>query len=322
MLLSTVWGIVREPRSVVAIVMLVVITLAGLCAPLYAQFVSGVDPFSANVTGTVTLHGEEVPVIGIRDGALAPTPIGPTWQAAFFMGADSLGRDLVTRVLYGTGNSLFIGLTAALIICVVGGVLGTLGGYFGGWVDTVISRILDIVWAFPFYVLAISLATVLLVADIHIGEFRVNPGSLWIPILVIAYVFLPFVGRPARAVAMSLRKREFIQAAQLTGASQPRIWFTEIVPNALPTILTMFPIMASRVILVEASLSFLGVGVQVPKASWGNLIEEGRELLLTRPLISVLPGVAFTLTLIALTLLGDVFRERLDPSARQIGSSQ
>jgi peptide/nickel transport system permease protein len=289
-------------------------------APIYAHDIAHTDPFVANLSGTIHLHGRTVDVIQQGGGALGlgETPIGPTWTSQYLLGADNQGRDVAARVLYGGRASLEIGVGSALICCAIAVILALLAGFFGRWVDSFLSRIMDLVWAFPVYLLAISLSTVLLTRPngLHIGFLTVNPTSLWVPTAIIAVIYVPYVFRPIRGQVLSVREKEYVEAAFAQGASSFRIMFNEILPNALPTVIVLLPLMIATTILTESALSFLSIGVQPPNASWGTIIDDGQDLLYTRPVVAIAPGVMIVLTVLALNLLGDGVRDALDPRAK------
>lgn len=251
---------------------------------------------------------------------LGVTPIGPTWDPAhYFLGADNQGRDVMARLLYGGRTSLFIGFTAALLTCALGTVVGVVAGYVGGVVDAVISRVLDVIWAFPVYLLAICLSVVLLTDGLHLGPLTVEAGSLWLPVAIIAAIYVPYIARPLRGQVLVLRNKEYIQAAIGSGAPTVRILRREVLPNVLPTAIVFVPLMTALAMLTESALSFLSVGVQPPDASWGTIIEDGLGLLYTRPAVTIAPGLLIALTTAALNVLGDGVRDALDPGARLRG---
>jgi peptide/nickel transport system permease protein len=198
--------------------------------------------------------------------------------------------------------------------------MGLVSGYFGGAIDWLISRLFDIVWAFPIYLLAISLSVVLLTSGLNIAFIHLQAGSLVLPILIIALVFVPYVGRPIRGLVMSLKEREFIQAAIGAGASDSHILRKEILPNVMPSIIVFFPLMVAFNMLTESALSFLSIGVQPPAASWGTIINDGLDLLYTRPWVAMAPGIMIVITAGALNVLGDGFRDAFDPKAKLRGS--
>jgi peptide/nickel transport system permease protein len=313
----------RNKAAMAALGVLIFIVMACLLAPLYARDIAHVNPFTSNLNGTIRLGGKTVSIFqaNTQGLGLGVMPIGPTWHfSTYFLGADAQGRDVFARLLYGGRTSLYIGFTSALICTFFASVLGLAGGYFSGAIDWVISRLFDIVWAFPIYLLAISLSVILLTSGLNIGFIHLQPGSLFLPILIIAAVFVPYVGRPIRGVAMSLKEREFIQAAIGAGASDWHILRKEVLPNVMPSIIVFFPLMVAFDMLTEAALSFLSIGVQPPAASWGTIINDGLALLYTRPWVAMAPGIMIVITAGALNILGDGFRDAFDPKAKLRGS--
>ena len=212
----------RNRTAMASLAVLVVIVVSAFAAPWYATNVAEVDPFESNVTGTTTVDGKTVPVIVPNPSGLGSTPLGPTLEAHYFLGADSQGRDVMARLLYGGRTSLIVSFVAALLTSLIATTVGLAAGFFGGRTDGVISRLLDIVWAFPVYLLAIALSTVLLLQGISIGPIAVDPDSLWLPIIIIGLVYVPYVARPVRGEALSIRRREYMEAAIAQGASRPR----------------------------------------------------------------------------------------------------
>lgn len=299
-----------------------IILLACLAAPLYASHIAHVDPFTSNIAGTTVIDGRTTDLLQqSSDGlGLGVTPLGPTWDPGHYLfGADNQGRDVMARLLYGGRNSLYIGLSSAFVCCLLAAVLGIAAGYFGGWVDAVLSRLFDVVWAFPVYLLAICLSVVLMTSGLDIGPLHLDAGSLLTPILIIAVIYVPYVARPLRGQVMALREREYIQAAIGSGASDLRIMRREVLPNVLPTLIVFLPMMTALNMLTESALSFLSVGVQSPDASWGTIINDGLGLLYTRPAVTVVPGLLIALTAVALNVFGDGVRDALDPNARLRG---
>ncbi|MEU0068682.1 ABC transporter permease [Streptomyces sp. NPDC006332] len=314
--------LVRNRSALAAAVVLLVVVAAVLCAPVYAGHVAHTDPFQSHVSGTTVVDGRAVPVLTPSSTGLGlgVTPIGPTWDPAhYFLGADNQGRDVLARLLYGGRTSVFIGFTAALLTCVLGTAVGVVAGYAGGVVDAVISRILDVIWAFPVYLLAICLSVVLLTDGLRLGPLTVDAGSLWLPVTIIAAIYVPYIARPLRGQVLVLRNKEYIHAAVGSGAPTLRILRREVLPNVLPTAIVFVPLMTALAMLTESALSFLSVGVQPPDASWGTIIEDGLGLLYTRPAVTIAPGLLIALTTAALNVLGDGVRDALDPGARLRG---
>jgi len=311
--------LLRNRVAMAMVGVLVIIVVACLGAPLYAHHVAHTDPFRSNLDGTTVVHGKVVPIMEQESGGLGlgVTPIGPTWDVRhYFLGADDQGRDVASRLLYGGRNSLIIGVSAALLTCILATIVGLVAGFFGGIVDGILSRLLDVVWAFPVYLLAISLSTVLLTRGLKIGPFHLEAGSLLLPISIIAVVYVPYVARPVRGEVLSLRRREFVDAAIGLGASTWRLLWSDILPNVMTTVIVFFPLMIAIDMLTESALSFLSIGVQPPSASWGTIILDGQGLLYTRPTVALAPGIAIAVTVLALNVLGDGIRDALDPRAK------
>jgi peptide/nickel transport system permease protein len=305
----------RNPLALAALALFALIAIFSLAAPLWAVHVAHSGPNTTHTLAKVEVDGEKREVVD-------PTgrPIGPLWLGAggrFFLGADgSLGRDEMVRLMYGGRASLFIGLLAALLTTVAGTVLGLLAGYFRGWPDTLISRALDVIWAFPVLLLAIALGLVLAVGGLQIGPVTIPSGSIWIPIMVISIVFVTYTARPVRGEVLSLREKEFVEAAEAQGAGPARVMFGELLPNIWSTIIVFFTLNVANSMLLESALSFLGVGVQPPDASWGTMIASGSTLIRSAPLLTILPGAMILLTVLALNILGDALRDALDPKAK------
>jgi peptide/nickel transport system permease protein len=198
--------------------------------------------------------------------------------------------------------------------------LGIIAGYSGRFVDSFISRILDVIWAFPVYLLSISLSVVLLTSGFKWGPISLEAGSLYLPIFIIGLVYVPYVARPIRGQVIALREREFVKAAIGSGAKNSQIIFREILPNVFPSVIVFIPMMVALAMLTESALSFLSIGVQPPDASWGTIIKDGLGLLYTRPLVALLPGLFIVATAVSLNLLGDAVRDALDPKARMRGA--
>ena len=312
--------LVRNRLAIASLVLFLLVVVCSFLAPVYAHDIAHTDPFTSNVSGTTVVNGQRVNVIQQGGGSLGigETPIGPTWHSNYFVGADNQGRDVMARVLYGGRASLTIGIASALICCLIALVLGLLAGFFHGWVDAVLSRFMDLIWAFPVYLLAISLATVLLTKNtgLKFGPIHLSASSLWLPTLIIGFVYVPYVYRPIRGQVLSVREKEYVEAAISQGASSLRLMFAEIMPNVISTVIVLLPLMIATTVLTEAALSFLGIGVQAPKASWGTVIDDGQNLLYTRPAVAIVPGIMIVLTVLSLNVLGDGVRDALDPRAK------
>ncbi|TMM30748.1 MAG: ABC transporter permease [Actinobacteria bacterium] len=315
----------RNYIAFIALFVFVVIAVACSLAPIYAHHIAHTAPNATHTEDIV--NGKQVlsaPVIGTdAQGNVvvekAGGVLGPTWWHAhgrFVLGADGLGRDVAVRLLYGGLNSLKIGIGSALICVMVAVLLALLAGFYGGWVDWIITRSFDLIWAFPVLLLAIALGSALSINGFHHFGISISPHSLWIPTLVISYVYVPYVGRPLRGQILSLREKEFIEAAIGQGASPLRIMFSDLLPNVASTALVFFTLIIANNILTEAGLSFLGAGVQPPNPSWGTVIQEGQERIISAPWLTLAPGIAIVLTVLSLNIFGDGLRDALDPRAK------
>ncbi|MFZ1339601.1 MAG: ABC transporter permease [Paracoccaceae bacterium] len=305
----------RNRSAVVSVLVLLLVALLTLLAPLYAGYL-GVDPFRSNLRGKVEIAGEVVQVMqqSTEGLGLGVTPIGPTWNpGGYMLGADNQGRDVAARLLYGGRNSLFIASAATVICLVLATLIGLAAGFLGGVVDMALSRILDVLWAFPVYLLAISLSIVLLTSTIDLGLFTITAGSLALPVFIIGIIYVPYVARPVRARVLTLRHSEFVLAAVGLGLPTHRILRRDILPNLMPTIIVFVPILLALAIVTESALSYLSIGVQPPDASWGTIIQDGQTLLYSRPAVALAPGIAIVITVLALNVLGDAVRDALDP---------
>ncbi len=308
----------RDRTALAALAVFVLIVLACLSAPLYAQW-AGVQPFKSTLDAVVTINGEQKPVMELPTTGLALgyTPIGPTWELGnYFLGADNQGRDVMARLLYGGMNSFVIAGAATVFTLTFATAFGLLAGFFGGLLDVVISRILDVMWAFPVYLLAISLSIVLITQGITIGPIVIDSGSLWLPIFIIGLIYIPYVARPIRGQVMALRNSDFVMAAIGLGAPSSRILLKDILPNISTTLIVFVPIMMALNMLTESALSFLSIGVQPPDASWGTIIQDGQTLLYTRPVVALAPGLMIVASVLSLNVFGDGLRDALDPKSK------
>jgi peptide/nickel transport system permease protein len=308
-----------DGAAMAALFVVLVIVILCLLAPVYAAFIAKTDPFRSNLSGTIMLDGKSVPIMqSSTEGlGLGFTPIGPTWDpTAYMLGADGQGRDVAARLLYGGRNSLFIAGAATLICLVLAGIVGLTAGFFGGWIDWALSRCLDVLWAFPVYLLAISLSIVLISHGIDIGPISINAGSLALPIFIIGLIFVPYVARPIRGQVLSLKESEFVLAAVGLGVPAHRILLRDILPNVTTTLIVFVPLLMAINMVTESALSFLSIGVQSPDASWGTIIQDGQGLLYTRPMVALAPGIAIALTVLALNVFGDGLRDALDPRSK------
>lgn len=299
--------------ALAALCALACIVLGAAAAPLYAHAV-GVDPLESNLAGTVLRQGVPQDIMQANDNPLhlGLSPIGPSWRwGPYALGADSQGRDIAARLLYGARSSLVIAFSAACLCLVAATACGLLAGYCGGWVDLVLSRLLDILWAVPVYLFAICLSVVTVGHELSIGPFHLGADSLLLPIAIIALIYVPYAARPVRARTKSLRNAGFVLAARGLGASSMRIILREILPSLAETVLVLVPLIMALCLLAESALSFLSLGVQAPAASWGSLIHDGEGLIYSRPVVAIAPGLAIILTVLALNTLGDALQTAL-----------
>jgi peptide/nickel transport system permease protein len=300
----------RLRRNYVALfffAVLVVIVLLCLLAPVYADHVAGIGPNTNNITGTVSVNGTQQDIV-----SLTGVPVGPTWGAHYLLGADTNGRDLAVRLLYGGRASLLIGAVATAIIMILGTLVGLLAGYLRGVVDFILRPLMELIWSFPVVILGVALGTALALGGI--GPVKGN--SLYIPALIIGVVYVPYLGKPIRGEVLRLREQDFVDAARVQGMGPWRIMFSEILPNVSSTIIVFLPLILANSILLEAYLSFLGAGVQAPNASWGTLISDGLPYIQTTPTYSLIPGAMLVLTVLSVNVVGDGVRDALDPRAQ------
>jgi peptide/nickel transport system permease protein len=302
----------RADRTALAFLgVFVLLLLACVAAPLWAHSVAHTTASANHLTDQIRLGGRTVDVVS-TDGK----PIGPTWRGRFFLGADENGRDIMVRLLYGGRTSLAIGFGAALLTSVIALLVGLLAGYYRGWVDGVLGRVLDVVWAYPVVLLGIALGTALSLGGLKVGPLELSGSSAGIPLLIIGVVYVPYMARPIRAQVLALREREFVDAARVQGAGAWQIMTQELLPNLITTVIVFFPLMIANAILLEAALSFLGAGVQPPTPSWGRMLGDGTQLITSAPHLTIVPGLMLVVSVLALNVFGDGVREALDPRAR------
>lgn len=303
------WRRLRRNRTALFFgVVFLLVVIVCLLAPVYSQDIAHRSPDVGNITGTVKVGGKAKDIVSATG-----IPIGPTWDfSKFFLGADSNGRDTAVRLLYGGRNSLLIGAEATVLTMVIAVVLGLIAGYFRGMIDGVISRCMDILWAIPALLLGITLGTMIAVGGI--GPIKGN--HLWIPAMVIGVVYIPYVAKPIRGQVLQLRERDFIDAARQQGLSHTRIMFGEILPNLSSTIVVFIPLILANAILLEAGLSYLGVGVQAPAPSWGNMISQGLTFIPAAFSDVLSPGIMLVIAVLSMNLFGDGVRDALDPRSK------
>lgn len=271
----------RDKTALIGVAIVFILVVAAIFAPMLAPH----DPTQIFDNG-LTLDG-------------TPAPPGPT----FPLGADSLGRDQLSRILYGARVSLVIGIVANGLAIVIGVIVGALGGYFSGLLGTVMMRLTDVMMAFPVLLLAIALVAVL-------------KPSLWIVIGVIAFVYWTPIARIVHGQVLGLKEREFVEAARAVGAGSLRILWRHVLPHIVPVMIVYATLGIATNVLFEAALSFLGVGVQPPTPSWGVMISEGQSYYRSAPWLVFYPGLAIMLTVLGFNLLGDGLRDALDPVRR------
>jgi dipeptide transport system permease protein len=244
------------------------------------------------------------PSVQNRDAFLVP----PFWQeggsTTYLLGTDAVGRDMLSRLMYGSQFSLFIGLFVVVLSVTSGVMIGLLAGYFRGWVDTVIMRIMDVILAFPSLLLALVLVAIL------------GPGLLN-AMIAIALILQPHFVRLTRASVMSERDREYVIASRVAGAGSARLMFLTILPNCLAPLIVQATLSFSTAILDAAALGFLGMGAQPPTPEWGSMLAEAREFILRAWWVVTLPGLAILITVLAINLMGDGLRDALDPKLKK-----
>jgi peptide/nickel transport system permease protein len=283
------WRRLRRDRgALIGAALVSGLLLAALLAPLLAPY----DPVDQFRDG-LTLAGEPVPPGTRTEG-----------DAHYFvLGTDANGRDLYSRILYGARVSLVVGVLANLLAVTIGLLVGAVAGYLGGFVETLLMRFTDIMMAFPTLLLAMALVAIL-------------KPSLWIIIAVIGLVYWTWIARVIYGQVLSLREREFVAASRAIGSSQPYTLVRHILPQLIPTIIVWATLGIATNVMLEASLSYLGIGVQPPTPSWGGMIQQGQSYYRTAPWLVLFPGLAIMITVFAFNLLGDGLRDALDPTQR------
>jgi peptide/nickel transport system permease protein len=283
------WRRLRSDKvSMIAIAVIVIMVLLAIFAPAVAALTH--HP----VNTAYPVQGEN------EDG----NPVGPGVNG-FLFGTDSTGRDLLVRVLYGARISLFVGVATTLIATVLGVAVGLMAGYFGGIVDTVLARFTDAVLAFPYIVLALALAAVF------------GP-SLTIIVVMITFFSWAGIARIVRGQTLSIKEKEYIEAARSLGAGPFRIMFFDILPNLLAPVLVIATLYIPNAVVFEATLSYLGLGVQAPTPSWGNMLSDAQNFYQVAWWYLVIPAVALLITTLAFNLLGDGIRDAMDPRTEKL----
>ncbi|MDQ1899513.1 ABC transporter permease subunit [Paracoccus sp. WLY502] len=283
-MLAEFWFYFRQNRGAVAgLVVFILLVLTAVFAPLLAPH----DPTTQ-----------------YRDAFLLP----PVWQeggrAEFLLGTDAVGRDMLSRLIFGAQYSLFIGIVVVAIALVGGVIIGLIAGFFGGWVDSVIMRVMDVILAFPSLLLALVLVAVL------------GPG-LTNAMIAIAIVYQPHFARLTRAAVMGEMRREYVTAARVAGAGNLRLMFKTILPNCLGPLIVQATLSFSSAVLDSAALGFLGMGAQPPAPEWGTMLAEAREFILRAWWVVTLPGLAILISVLAINMMGDGLRDALDPKLKR-----
>jgi len=279
------WARLRRDRvAMVSGVVIILLVIVAVAAPLLTKLIG---------------HG---PYDQFRDTGLSPAgiPVGPS--KTFLLGTDDLGRDILSRIIYGTRVSLLVGVLATALAVVIGVVIGTVAGYYGGKVDTALSRFMDVILSFPFLLTAISLVAVF-------------QPSLKITIFVIAAFTWAIIGRIVRGQVLSIREKEYVEAARSLGSSDVRIMAVDVLPNLVAPIIVYSTLLIPINIVFEATLSFLGLGVLPPTATWGNMLADSVKFYQVAWWFVIFPGLALLVTTLAFNLLGDGLRDALDPRA-------
>ncbi|TQS73649.1 ABC transporter permease subunit [Rhodobacteraceae bacterium] len=273
----------RNKGAVVGLCVFTLLVLVAIFAPLVA-------PHSATLQ--------------YRDALLVP----PFWSDGadprFLLGTDAVGRDVLSRLIFGSRYSLFIGVVVVLVALTGGIILGLIAGYCGKWVDTVIMRVMDIILAFPSLLLALVLVAIL------------GPG-LTNAMIAIAIVYQPHFARLTRAAVMGEKNREYVTAARLAGAGPLRLMFKTILPNCLAPLIVQATLSFSSAVLDAAALGFLGMGAQPPAPEWGTMLAEAREFILRAWWVVTFPGLAILISVLAINLMGDGLRDALDPKLKR-----
>ncbi|MFD1416076.1 ABC transporter permease [Oceanobacillus jeddahense] len=274
---SFVRKLFRNRFAALGFLVILLLIVTAILAPVFATH----DPYQMDVTKSL---------------------IGPG-EAGHILGTDSYGRDIYSRIIYGSRISLVVGISAVLFGAVFGSSLGLISGYFGGRTDTIIMRIMDGMMAFPFILLAIVLMTVL-----GQGLFNV--------IIAIGVSNIPGFARVVRGQVLNVKEAEYIEVTRSLGARHGRILFRHIVPNSVAPLIVYATMGVAGAIISEASLSFLGLGVQPPTASWGSMLQEGKDFLVLSPELATFSGLAILITVLGINLFGDGLRDALDPKMR------
>ena len=282
------WLILRKDRAaMISLGFIVLIALVAATAPLLAHWI-GYGPTDQDRTNGITVDG---------------LPVAPNSQ--HLLGTDNLGRDILVRTIYGTQVSLLVGVASTLLAVAMGVLVGLAAGYFGSVVDSVLSRAMDVVLSFPFLLFAIALVSI-------------YGSGLGISVFVIAFFTWAAVGRIVRGQTLSIREKDYIEAARSLGAGDIRIMFVDVLPNVLAPVIVYTTLLIPIAIVFESTLSFLGLGVVPPTPTWGNMLSDSLDFYQVAWWFPLFPGLALLLTTLAFNLLGDGVRDALDPRAGRL----
>jgi peptide/nickel transport system permease protein len=291
--LQLFWRRLRKERvAMVSLAFIAFLVIVAIAAPLIVKILGLPGPYTQNINLTDQFG----------------SPLGPSFAHPF--GVDQLGEDVMARVIYGTRVSLEVGIVGTAIATVIGVVFGIVAGYYRGAADTLLSRTVDVVLSIPILLLGLGIGAACSVRGCVGGTVNSGTGVI---IFLIAFVNWTYIYRIVRGLVLSLREREFVDAARALGASNTRIMFREILPNLVAPVIVYATLLIPLNILLEASLSFLGVGVRPPTASWGQMIAAATPIFNTAWWYMVFPGLALLLTVLAFNLLGDGLRDALNP---------
>jgi peptide/nickel transport system permease protein len=305
---------VRRFRSntlaVVALIGFIAICSLSLATPLFESHWAHRTATEQNLDGYVTIDGKKREVVDLR----GMPNIGPGMRTTYTFGADGLGRDVFIRALAGGSISLRIGIGATMICIGMGTLIGLLGGFYGGRVDKALTYVVDVMIAFPFMLFAIALSAAIATSG-QIGPIKAT--SIFVPMLMLGVLSSFGFSRVIRSNAKELAHKEYVEAARALGAEDRRIMVVHMLPHLVPTIITYFGILLAAMILGEAGLSFLGMGVQAPTPSWGNLIGDGRAFYSTAWWIAGAGGLFVMLTVLCTNLVGEALEEAFDPKGNR-----
>jgi peptide/nickel transport system permease protein len=283
----------RHKLAVGSMVMLALIVLCAILAPL-------LSPFDPTFIDTKWWHGDPLP----------PCFVNAALCHSHILGTDEVGRDLLSRLLFGARISLQVGLFAVIMEVLIGTVLGAISGYYGGWVDYIIMRVTDVFLCIPLLPLLLVITGIFVVKTP-----KASLSFLWIVLIIGALSWAP-VARLVRASFLSLREREFAEAARAVGNRDGRIIFRHLLPNAVAPIIVQATLDVANIIILESTLSFLGFGIQPPTASWGSMLANAQEVINNGWWVAIFPGLCILVTVLSINFIGDGLRDALDPNMR------